>query len=633
MSKLYPLALVALVSATFALTAIAQTNGFTANFNNYSDGTKYTSTQCAADMGPTEYWLDANNTTVKGGALRLTMRKNQSCGNGGITAEPRMIGDKVYSLEYRVKFDKNFKWIMGGKLPGLAGGSAPSGGSWDGSDGKGFSTRYMWREKGAAELYVYYRDQTKEYGDSWLLGESFVVDRWYTLKQRVTVNSGSNYDGRVEVWIDGCKVLDRGGLRLMTQGNIVDKLRFDSFMGGCGDEWEASADQYIYIDDIACVKNGGGGDVCGGDVADALSVSAPGKVTVGQSATVNVDYGAAGARDIVVAFKSDDGKVTYTSKKVDVPAGSGSKAITLTIPTSVAPKTDGYEWLVYLTTDGGGWGGRKKTYLKNAVDAAAAASTSYIRIYGDAMENEWANWSWGGSANLSDGLAHKGSKAFKFNYDNGGVVSFRHPGGFDADGLQHIEFFARTWSGTTNLEVSGSYDDNFSNAAAPKTITVDGTYKLFKITRAELGNYGWYKRFFIKRPGGSGSVFFDRVQLIYADGSAALAGRSDVDDHPGGLLAEPVGGAAMAVYPNPADAGNRLLVDLSSSADAAAAVAELTDLTGRVVASVPLAVAAGRQTYALDLTLGSRPAAGLYVLRIRGLATADGTPTAKVRLE
>ena len=56
------------------------------------------------------------------------------------------------SMEYAVFFPKNFQWVLGGKLPGLYGGRPGCSGGDAAEDC--FSTRLMWRAKGAGELYL-----------------------------------------------------------------------------------------------------------------------------------------------------------------------------------------------------------------------------------------------------------------------------------------------------------------------------------------------------------------------------------------------------------------------------------------------------------------------------------------------
>lgn len=56
------------------------------------------------------------------------------------------------TLEYSIFFPSNFSFMLGGKLPGLYGGRPGCSGGDDANDC--FSTRLMWREKGAGELYL-----------------------------------------------------------------------------------------------------------------------------------------------------------------------------------------------------------------------------------------------------------------------------------------------------------------------------------------------------------------------------------------------------------------------------------------------------------------------------------------------
>ena len=61
-------------------------------------------------------------------------------------------GAKNVSLEYSVFFPLDFDWVEGGKAPGIYGGHDGCSGGDDALDC--FSTRLMWRGKGAGELYL-----------------------------------------------------------------------------------------------------------------------------------------------------------------------------------------------------------------------------------------------------------------------------------------------------------------------------------------------------------------------------------------------------------------------------------------------------------------------------------------------
>ncbi|KAG0009693.1 hypothetical protein BGZ81_003234 [Podila clonocystis] len=61
-------------------------------------------------------------------------------------------------LEYQMLFQPGFKWVKGGKLPGILSGSEQgcnAGCSGGGSAENCFSTRMMWRANGEGELYLY----------------------------------------------------------------------------------------------------------------------------------------------------------------------------------------------------------------------------------------------------------------------------------------------------------------------------------------------------------------------------------------------------------------------------------------------------------------------------------------------
>jgi hypothetical protein len=88
-------------------------------------------------------------------------------------------------LSYEVRFPAGFQFIKGGKLPGLYGGRAPSGGDAV-AEGDGFSARFMWRRAGAGEIYLYQAGHTARYGDSIGRGAwSFAPGKWQQLNQEI----------------------------------------------------------------------------------------------------------------------------------------------------------------------------------------------------------------------------------------------------------------------------------------------------------------------------------------------------------------------------------------------------------------------------------------------------------------
>lgn len=63
-----------------------------------------------------------------------------------------LAGAQDVTLEYSVFFPADFNWVLAGKLPGFYGGHTGCSGGDDGL--QCFSTRLMWREGGAGELYL-----------------------------------------------------------------------------------------------------------------------------------------------------------------------------------------------------------------------------------------------------------------------------------------------------------------------------------------------------------------------------------------------------------------------------------------------------------------------------------------------
>lgn len=166
-----------------------------------------------------------------------------------------------YTLEYRVRFGDDFDWVRGGKLPGLAGGSAPSGGHFDQD---GFTSRFMWRPHGRFVLYLYWAGQASarnptgaQYAEDLETGVTLERGREYVLRQRVQLNTPGKADGRVQVWVDGEPVLDRGELVFRTDPTKrwqIDAVFFSTFHGGNDPSWAPSRDVTVQFDEFRVTR-------------------------------------------------------------------------------------------------------------------------------------------------------------------------------------------------------------------------------------------------------------------------------------------------------------------------------------------------------------------------------------------
>jgi len=142
-----------------------------------------------------------------------------------------------YLFEYRVRFNADFPFMRGGKLPGLAGGNAPTG--CVNADANGFSARQMWRTGGQLVAYLYDQDQGGECGNNITTSLNFKPRQWYSLKQRVKLNTGRNHDGHLQIWVDGQMLIDRKNMEYMAEGpaNLINSVLFHSFFGGSTQDW------------------------------------------------------------------------------------------------------------------------------------------------------------------------------------------------------------------------------------------------------------------------------------------------------------------------------------------------------------------------------------------------------------
>ncbi|WP_152415263.1 polysaccharide lyase [Caenispirillum salinarum] len=193
-------------------------------------------------------------------ALRVTYPKGTSSpsdnGKGGAGFYSAMEippGTDRACLRYKVRFPEGFEFVKGGKLPGLYGGKAPSGGD-DVSGENGFSMRLMWREDGQGEVYEYVanKGEDTDYGLSVGRGLwTFPTGRWVTVEQEVILNDPDRADGIVRIWIDGKPILEQDDIAYRTEeGDAISGLMFSTFFGGSGKEWRTPREQHVDFGDF-----------------------------------------------------------------------------------------------------------------------------------------------------------------------------------------------------------------------------------------------------------------------------------------------------------------------------------------------------------------------------------------------
>lgn len=155
------------------------------------------------------------------------------------------------NLRYYVKFPQGFDFVKGGKLPGLFGGTANTGGKIpNGTDG--FTTRYMWREQGAGEIYAYLPSSVN-YGTSIGRGSwHFIPGQWTLIEQSVKLNTPGIGNGNLRVWVNEKLVVDRHDVLFRSVDYLkLQGIIFSTFFGGNDQSWATPVDTYVDFSDFA----------------------------------------------------------------------------------------------------------------------------------------------------------------------------------------------------------------------------------------------------------------------------------------------------------------------------------------------------------------------------------------------
>ena len=155
---------------------------------------------------------------------------------------------------YYVRFVGDFDFVRGGKLPGLAGGEANTGGGAPtGTDG--WSARMMWREGGCAVFYLYHPDQPGEFGEDIAWGVPFERDRWHFVEHLIVMNEPGENDGVMLGWLDGQLVSDRRDIRFRDVADLaIDMLYISTFFGGGSDSWAPDDDEFTEFDQFTVAE-------------------------------------------------------------------------------------------------------------------------------------------------------------------------------------------------------------------------------------------------------------------------------------------------------------------------------------------------------------------------------------------
>jgi hypothetical protein len=155
--------------------------------------------------------------------------------------------DELY-FSFRVKFSSGFtSRSLQGKLPGLSGGASNGGGNLPtGKDG--WSARYMFHGT-EINFYLYTPDIYKATGDAAPVkgkkyygrgpvlspGYALKTGVWYTVTQRIVMNTPGKSNGLAEGFINGKLCASQTGIRFRDISTLqIDRIYFANFFGGSG---------------------------------------------------------------------------------------------------------------------------------------------------------------------------------------------------------------------------------------------------------------------------------------------------------------------------------------------------------------------------------------------------------------
>jgi hypothetical protein len=264
----HPIALLLAATSAIAGLAVSPTPPaeWKVDYTRWTDGQRYGTAEARADW-PTLVWFDEPGDAwirefpTGSGRKWLEHRFRAGTYTGGAHGckfAAALAPSDAYTLEYAVHFPADWEFSRdnapphgGGKLPGLSGGSHPSGGN-----GKpdGMSARPMWRRdrrfsaepRDYLELYLYWSLQSEKYGDRFFVQE-VAAGRTYDIRLQVELGTPET-DGHVRIWIDGVLRLERA-FRFLQPGQEwkLTQYMHNVFYGGNDASWAPLRDQHLLL--------------------------------------------------------------------------------------------------------------------------------------------------------------------------------------------------------------------------------------------------------------------------------------------------------------------------------------------------------------------------------------------------
>ncbi|MBN1415985.1 MAG: fibronectin type III domain-containing protein [Bacteroidales bacterium] len=157
-------------------------------------------------------------------------------------------------FSYDLRFKPGFIWVLGGKVPGVTGGTVYAGTQPAYDDG--FTIRGMWAEDGKLIFYVYHQDRSSIYGDGFLWPNfQFVSGQWYNITFRIVLNTVQNdvgdHNGIIEGFVNDKLIIQLKNFNFRNFDDItIDNISNSSFFGGAEDVFNPLRDEWLDVDNF-----------------------------------------------------------------------------------------------------------------------------------------------------------------------------------------------------------------------------------------------------------------------------------------------------------------------------------------------------------------------------------------------
>lgn len=209
--------------------------------------------------GGDEGRIAVNDETAYGGsgrAVRVLYPQGgqQSNGSGAQWFIDLQGKSQELYFSYWLRFDPDFDFVLGGKLPGLGGGV-----SFDDRTHE-WSGRLMWRENGKAEFYLHapadndYDPGTRFWWNTEGHQATFIPGRWHHIEMHYRLNTPGQFDGLMEGWFDGVRAAHYPAFYFRDAPTSTAQIAwvfFSTFFGGSSsDIWQAAKDEHATFDEF-----------------------------------------------------------------------------------------------------------------------------------------------------------------------------------------------------------------------------------------------------------------------------------------------------------------------------------------------------------------------------------------------